>query len=119
MVSLSYGWKANLVVLAAAPFGMLFRAYALATLWRWFVVPLGLPTLGLAHAYGVAALGSLAVTYVPAFKDKDVIDVDTRYERAASSSEVRIWMITKIAMMAVVPGLALLFGYAAHYLMGQ
>lgn len=30
------------------------RGWALSILWSWFMVPLGLPTLGIAHAIGFA-----------------------------------------------------------------
>lgn len=29
----------------------------MTTLWRWFVVPLGFPPIGWAHAYGLLILG--------------------------------------------------------------
>lgn len=119
MVSLSYGWKSTLLVLMATPLGSLWRAYALATLWAWFLVPLGLPVLGLAHAYGIAAFGSLAVTYVPALKDKDIVDADGMVKRDATAAERRLWISTRIGMMVAVPGIALLFGAVAHYLMGK
>lgn len=38
-------------------FGLiLFDAFALQIMWGWFVVPLGVPPVGLAHAYGVFLL---------------------------------------------------------------
>ncbi len=117
MFSLSYGWKANFAVIVAAPFGMLLRAYTIATLWTWFLVPLGLPVLGLAHAYGIGVLAGLVATYVPALKDKDVIEVADTKRRDATPYEARLYALIKIGVMALGPAVALLFGYAAHYLM--
>ena len=39
---------------------LLFEAFVVMTMWRWFVVPLGAPALGMAMAYGV----SLTVAFV-------------------------------------------------------
>ena len=118
MVSLSYGWKANIAVLVALPFGMLLRAYTVATLWQWFLVPLGLPVLGLAHAFGLAVLVRLVAEYVPSLKDKDVVEADSATKREATSSEARLYALSRIGVMALVPATALLLGYVAHYLMG-
>jgi len=35
---------------------LLFRGYVLVDLWEWFMVPLGLPRVGMAHALGIALL---------------------------------------------------------------
>lgn len=40
---------------------ILLRAWALAKLWLWFVVPLGVQPIGRAHAYGLAALLFFAI----------------------------------------------------------
>lgn len=117
MVSLSYGFTANMVVILTAPIGWLLRAHALATLWLWFMVPLGLPAVGLAHAYGIAALANLATCYVPTLKDKDIVEIDGMSKREATTSETRIWVIYKVGTMLLVPALALLGGYVAHCLM--
>ncbi len=42
--------------LAMIPVLMLGHAYAVVALWRWFVVPLGAPSIGMAHAYGLTVL---------------------------------------------------------------
>lgn len=38
---------------------ILLTAFTLATLWGWFLVPLGLPVIGYAHAYGLSILATL------------------------------------------------------------
>lgn len=34
----------------------LFGAFTISTLWGWFIVPLGVKSIGLAHAYGIGVL---------------------------------------------------------------
>jgi hypothetical protein len=36
-----------------------WRGMALAVLWGWFLVPLGLPMIGIAHALGIAIVFAL------------------------------------------------------------
>lgn len=49
-------------VLIALPFG-LWNAYVLSSLWAWFVVPLGLPVLGVWHTFGlIMMLNALKVS---------------------------------------------------------
>lgn len=37
----------------------LFGAFTISTLWGWFVVPFGVQTISLAHAYGLSVLASV------------------------------------------------------------
>jgi hypothetical protein len=37
----------------------LLRGLVLVSLWGWFVVPLGVPGIGIAHAIGISILASL------------------------------------------------------------
>lgn len=34
----------------------LYHAWVIATLWAWFIVPLGVTKIGIAHAYGISTL---------------------------------------------------------------
>lgn len=47
------GMVAVMVVLA------LFGAFTISTLWAWFVVPLGVKSIGMAHAYGLSVIVSV------------------------------------------------------------
>lgn len=47
------GMVAVMVVLA------LFGAFTISTLWAWFVVPLGVKSIGMAHAYGLGTVVSV------------------------------------------------------------
>lgn len=42
-------------ILLALPVSI-WAAWVEKTLWYWFAVPLGLPAIGMAHAYGLSAL---------------------------------------------------------------
>ena len=37
----------------------LFEAFTISTLWLWFVVPFGVQSISLAHAYGLSVLASV------------------------------------------------------------
>ena len=37
----------------------LFSAFTVSTLWTWFIVPFGVQSIGMAHAYGIALFASL------------------------------------------------------------
>ena len=55
-----FGWIVGLaIIFGLAP---VLRGYVLHELWAWFLVPLGLPIIGKAHAYGIAILLWLATT---------------------------------------------------------
>lgn len=41
-------------------FSALLRLFAVSKLWLWFVVPFGLPAIGLGHALGLCLLVGLA-----------------------------------------------------------
>lgn len=48
-----------LILVLALPFTIAVRGWALASLWLWFVVPLGVPNISTVHAYGLSVLISL------------------------------------------------------------
>lgn len=43
-------------IVALLILSIILTAYTVSTLWLWFIVPLGAPTIGMAHAYGAALL---------------------------------------------------------------
>ena len=44
------------IVFSLLPVIALLKAFVLTKLWLWFMVPFGLPVIGLAHAYGLTIL---------------------------------------------------------------
>lgn len=48
-------------------------AYAVSTLWLWFIVPLGVSAIGLVHAYGLSIIIHYMTMEMPNNKDKGSI----------------------------------------------
>ena len=70
----------GLVTFLALPFTLTWKGFVISKLWGWFLVPLALPPIGIAHAVGIstlAALLTMKVTHKDAEKrtDKQTIDV--------------------------------------------
>jgi hypothetical protein len=116
-MTLKYGFWTNLTVfLTTIPSGIL-RGYVFATLWSWFVVPLGAPAMGLAHAYGLGCLVTMATLPARLPKDKEVAAASENNERDATAKEKFIYAFTIIWQMAAVSLLTLISGYIAKCLM--
>lgn len=112
-MNLNYGGKVSAMLLTmAVPAGIL-RGFVLATMWRWFVVPLGVAQIGLAQAYGIATLAQFA-TISLAVKPADVMADD----RDATDAERSRYIVRNAINTFLYPLIALLFGYIAHELMG-
>ena len=82
------------ITVACVPWSM----FVMTVIWGWFVVPLGLPAIGKAHAFGLTLLLSLTRSYSE--------DDDKKSDLTA-----------KITLAVGVPALVLLMGYIAHGLM--
>lgn len=52
----------TLIALVCLPFLFFAEGWVLSWLWFWFLVPMGLPVVSWAQAYGIAIFGWLAVT---------------------------------------------------------
>ena len=48
--------KELITFLLLTPPSLFIRALVLVDLWKWFVIPLGAPTIGLAHALGLSLI---------------------------------------------------------------
>lgn len=72
--------------------------YAIHVLWAWFVVPLGIVPIKLAHAYGLSVLFGL-------FLNTRGLDVGKK-----NSSDD--WA-TSVTISILMPAIALLFGWIA------
>jgi len=77
----------------------LLRAYALYQLWSWFVVPLGAPKIGMAHAYGLSLVGALSSSGII-------------YKKQTEEEE-----LGQKALMVAIPLFSLGLGYIAHLFM--
>lgn len=86
-----------LMILGAALFiGLMgvYHAFVLSTLWAWFVVPLGVAKIGMAHAYGLALIPTTVIGARGLYSPED-----KRTEAAVAA--------------IVIPAVALLFGWIA------
>jgi hypothetical protein len=81
-------------ILVAAP----WAAYVLTVVWGWFVVPLGAPAIGKAHAYGLMVVFGMFRNREPECEEES--------------------LTTSIGIALLAPALTLLIGYIAHRLMG-
>lgn len=87
-----------LVLILLIPVSAAFKGFVLSRLWGYFVVPLGVPEIGIAHAFGLALVVSM-FTPTPSGKDKD------------SEEGMGERVIRAIFMSFGVPALILLIGW--------
>jgi len=92
---------AILFLLLWLPTSMVLNALILRDLWGWFVVPLGVPTLGIAHAAGISTFVRF-VTYSLSAKQ------DTREDKS-------IWFI--VTASALIMALTWGLGWVLHSFM--
>ena len=50
---------AGLGIVAVMVVLTLFSAFTVSTLWGWFIVPFGVQSIGMAHAYGLSIFATL------------------------------------------------------------
>lgn len=81
--------------------GMLINGIVLSFLWQWFLVPLGLPALGLVHAMGVGLIVRYLTYQTVNCKKED--------------DEKQVWV--QLVGSLVYPLFILLFGFVVHLFM--
>ncbi len=79
------------------PAASMLSGVALETLWYWFIVPLGAPNIGVAHAMGIALIVHFLI-----FKQPD------EKENKKDLPELLVGMVLQHLL---VVGVFLLFGY--------
>jgi hypothetical protein len=82
-------------VFASIALLVILRGFALSVLWGWFLTPLGLPEIGLAHAIGIALVVAMLTS-----RQSDSEDKEKAFERLFQGF--------------LVPLIALLFGWIIH-----
>lgn len=85
------------VVLASIP----WSTFVATVVWGWFVMPLGLPAIGKAQAFGLMLLIGLFRSYKPS--------------KTGESAETSL--TTQVGFYLGGPALTLLLGHIAHRLM--
>lgn len=98
-------WNLMIIALtiAAAP----FWSWVAVKLWTWFLIPLGAPAIGMAHAYGISSLVALFTSGIIAGIARIKTVDETEKERD----------VNRVVMAWMAPLLCLGFGYVAHALM--
>lgn len=59
------------LVILMIPLGILLKGFVLCQMWAWFMVPLGVVSIGQAHAYGLATMTALFVAHSSSSNDDD------------------------------------------------
>lgn len=92
-----FGCVGMLVVIPVLIAYMIFSmSYAMFYLWQWFVVPMGVEQISMAHTYGLAILVNLLTT------------------RGEMKQDDRPTDYGKLIGHCLHPWIALLFGYIIH-----
>jgi len=94
------GFGTALFGLAMVPVIMLADAYVMRALWTWFVVPLGVPAIGMAHAYGINVLVSILTP--------------KSYRKRDDRPDNSVWYLIGVGF--ATPAFAYAIGYVAHML---
>lgn len=63
-----------LAVLAYIAFMIVLRGWVISVLWAWFMVPLGLPDIGVAAAVGLSCLMAVFLPTPAQMKNKEAED---------------------------------------------
>ena len=93
----TFGKVAALIVMTLI--SIFIGAWAFSTLFGWFLVPLGLPPVGMAHAYGLMLVASFLK-----MRPKD-IDIDGENKSKTTAETVtRIALYTIFYLVAVGMG---------------
>lgn len=87
--------------LLLVPVIALYAGWVISILWGWFVVPLGVPSVGAVHAYGLALVVAMFTAKCPTKKD-DREDLD-----------VGVLIFTPVLLYTIL----LVFGWIAQYFM--
>lgn len=84
--------------------GLLLRGFVVSVLWKWFVVPLGLPAISVPHGIGLSTL-ILFMTN------------DYTYSEELDSSDRNAIIMNTFLIPFGVPLLFLLNGWIIHFFM--
>lgn len=67
---------------------VMWGGYVVSVLWGWFIVPLGAPPVGIAHALGLMLMASLPRLGLAKTKDEDEVLV----------SIIKSWVVSLFAL---------------------
>jgi hypothetical protein len=69
-------WK-SVVSLALLPVLIPWEGFVIAKLWRWFLVPLGVPPVTISHAIGISTLTWLLTHQINLAEKKELDSLET------------------------------------------
>ena len=93
-----------LAVLGTVTAGALVHGFVIMTMWQWFMVPLGLMPLGLAHATGIGFYTRYLIWNHAQQKSKDKDESNERFAQA-------------LALAFIYPFVVLGFAWICHAFM--
>ena len=112
---MKFGTKVSIFQTVISILGVILAAYIVRDLWGWFIVPLGLPRFGLAHALGLTGLLRFVTIQPPPVRV--VLRLMHDEDREATKREKRFVVIYELTTHVVYPLFAYAGGYIGHLLM--
>ena len=88
---------------------ILWSGWVAATLWSWFLVPIGVPALTVLQAAGICVILRFLTFNV------NLSDLALAVKQSKEEATKQMWMTT--GMLIVVPALTLFSGWIIHLLM--
>ena len=88
-----------LLVIVATILSVLIAAWVFQTLWMWFIVPLGVSSISMAHAYGIMLVFSILK-----IKPKDFDTEDKKDAKPFSNYVEKLCVYSLVYLVAVGMG---------------
>ncbi len=99
------GCMASLAGLALIPILQVFEGYCLSVMWSWFLVPLGIQKISIAHSIGIAVMIAIVAHQLQAPKNEE-----KKKETPLSTLLWVLWLsFSRIAMCFTIGYIAKLF----------
>ena len=92
----------GIFVVPLTAYGILVTGFVATKLWSWFLVPLGLPSIGILHAAGIATLVRL-------FTAENPFAAQDSAERVPEDKKM-----SRTITLILIPWATLLIGYIVH-----
>lgn len=99
-------------IVLSLPVAFFLNLYAMTHLWLWFIVPLGVPAIGMAHAWGILILKEFL-----RFKFKKVEDSPKGETEDERNTRLIKDLSGRLATMYIAPIVSIVAGYVATLFM--
>lgn len=106
------GINTHLITIIFSVIGAVLGAFFFRDMWAWFVVPLGAPSIGLPHAYGLSLFVRTLAVHAPS--GMVALLVGVAEERESTAKERTFYRHYSFVVNVVLPAIAYLLGYLAH-----